>query len=71
VANLIASRRFESEKVTAVAASWEDAPQDFLEDTTKVGVHQSSGKSRANGPQYLMASRIEENVKHLPFPDGF
>jgi hypothetical protein len=33
---LIASRRFQPEKVTTMVANWEDAPQAFLEDTTKV-----------------------------------
>ena len=42
---LIASRRFQPEKVTTMVASWDDAPQAFLEDTTKVVVQRSSAKS--------------------------
>ena len=42
---LIASRRFQPEKVTTMVASWDDAPQAFLEDTTKVLVQRSSAKS--------------------------
>jgi len=42
---LIASRRFQPEKVTTVTASWEDAPQAFLENTTKVVVQRPSAKS--------------------------
>ena len=42
---LISSRRFQPEKVTTVLASWEDAPQAFLEDTTKVVVQRSSAQS--------------------------
>jgi threonine dehydrogenase-like Zn-dependent dehydrogenase len=42
---LISSRRFQPEKVTTVIASWEDAPQAFLEDTTKVVVRRSSAQS--------------------------
>jgi threonine dehydrogenase-like Zn-dependent dehydrogenase len=41
---LIASRRFQPEKVTTMVASWDDAPQAFLEDTTKVVVQRSSAK---------------------------
>lgn len=42
---LIADRRFQPEKVTTMVASWEDAPQAFLEDTTKVVVQRSTTKS--------------------------
>ena len=42
---LIASRRFQPEKVTTMVASWDDAPQAFLEDTTKVVVQRSSARS--------------------------
>jgi hypothetical protein len=42
---LISSRRFQPEKVTTVITSWEDAPQAFLEDTTKVVVRRSSVQS--------------------------
>jgi len=38
---LIASRRFQPEKVTTMAAAWEEAPQAFLENTTKVVVQRS------------------------------
>jgi alcohol dehydrogenase len=41
---LMASRRFQPEKVTTTAADWEDAPQAFLEDTTKVVVQRSSAE---------------------------
>ena len=43
---LIASRRFQPEKVTTTLASWEDAPEAFLQDTTKVVVKRSSAESR-------------------------
>ena len=39
---LIANRRFQPEKVTTLVANWENAPQAFLEDTTKVVVQRSS-----------------------------
>jgi threonine dehydrogenase-like Zn-dependent dehydrogenase len=42
---LIASRRFQPEKVTTMVASWEDAPRAFLEDTTKLVVQRSSANS--------------------------
>jgi len=35
-------RRFQPEKVTTLVANWENAPQAFLEDTTKVVVQRSS-----------------------------
>jgi threonine dehydrogenase-like Zn-dependent dehydrogenase len=43
---LIASRRFQPEKVTTMVASWEDAPKAFLEDTTKVVVQRSVEETR-------------------------
>jgi alcohol dehydrogenase len=41
---LVASRRFQPEKVTTLVASWEDAPQAFLQDTTKVVIQRPSAK---------------------------
>jgi threonine dehydrogenase-like Zn-dependent dehydrogenase len=41
---LIASRRFQPEKVTTLVASWEYAPQAFLQDTTKVVIQRPSAK---------------------------
>jgi threonine dehydrogenase-like Zn-dependent dehydrogenase len=42
---LIASRRFQPEKVTTVIADWDDAPRAFLEHTTKVVIQRPSSKS--------------------------
>jgi alcohol dehydrogenase len=41
---LIASRRFQPEKVTTLVAAWEDAPQAFLQDTTKVVIQRPGAK---------------------------
>lgn len=38
---LIASGRFQPEKVTTLIAAWEDAPQAFLEETTKVVIRRT------------------------------
>lgn len=42
VLELIKSKKFQPEKITTVLADWDDAPEAFLERTTKVVVHRSS-----------------------------
>jgi len=39
VLELIKSKRFQPEKITTVLANWDDAPEAFLERTTKVVIH--------------------------------
>lgn len=42
---LIADRRFQPEKVTTLVANWEDAPQAFLEDSTKVVIRRAGAET--------------------------
>jgi threonine dehydrogenase-like Zn-dependent dehydrogenase len=42
ILELIASRKFQPEKITTMVAKWEDAAEAFLERTTKVVVHRPS-----------------------------
>ena len=39
---LIESKKFQPEKITTLLAGWDDAPDAFLERTTKVVVHRPS-----------------------------
>ena len=42
VLDLIASKKFQPEKITTLLAGWEDASDAYLERTTKVVVHRPS-----------------------------
>ena len=42
ILDLIESKKFQPEKVTTLVANWDDAPDAYLERTTKVVVHRPS-----------------------------